>query len=445
MAASNTGHPYNAKQDSNDFPSLTAVSGTAGTADVNGTAEQIRVGANPTTGALYVQDLAGGAGTTNVQGSVQLTGGTLNLGTVTLTDAGTNVNLVTGTITTGSLTNIANLHNGTVVSPSGTITTGSLTNVAGLHSGTVNVGTFVMPTGTVTTGSLSNVAMVNAGTVVVTLGTVVGPTASGGSISSNPLQMGGTDATGTIRAVLVDANGHQQVDIQTGTLLSAGTTTGVGVVSNLTNGSVNILTGTIQSSGTTTGVGVVTSVTNLAAGTLLNSGTTTGVGVVTSVTNIVAGTLLNSGTTTGVGVVSALTNGSVNILTGTVTSVTNLVDGTIHLDHNPVRLGTPFTTYGTTGAAVWGTIIAASGAGTKQYVSSLDIVVHSGTVDVAVTNIGVGGSTGAGVLARGAFPAGGGIAREFSPVIASGTNGTLSYWLGGAGTVSIDVVYWQGV
>lgn len=214
----------------------------------------------------------------------------------------------------------------------------------------------------------------------------------------------GTNTIGNIGTVTTVSN------LVSGTLLNSGTTTGVGVVSNLTNGSINLLTGTV-----------------------------------TSVSNIVSGTLLNSGTTTGVGVVSNLTNGSVNILTGTVTSVSNVAAGTVQISKTPVQIGTAYAVFGTTGAAVWGTIIAAAGAGTKQYVSGVDISVYSGTVDVAVTNIGVGGSTGAGVLTRGQFPAGGGISKSFDPVIASGTNGTLAYWLGGAGTVVINVQYWQGV
>ena len=128
-----------------------------------------------------------------------------------------------------------------------------------------------------------------------------------------------------------------------------------------------------------------------------------------------------------------------------MTSVTNLGGGTIQVSKTPVQLGTPFVVVGTTGAAVWGTLIAASGAGTKQYVSRTSIVVVAGTVDVAVTNIGIGGSVGAGVLERGQFPPGGGITNNYDPAIPSGANGTLSYWLGGAGTVSIAINYWQGV
>jgi len=121
------------------------------------------------------------------------------------------------------------------------------------------------------------------------------------------------------------------------------------------------------------------------------------------------------------------------------------VEGTISVSSVPVQTGTAYGTLGTTGAAVWGTLIAASGAGTKQYVSGVQIIVHAGTVDCAITNIGVGGTTGAGVLARGNFIAGGGLTDRFDPVIPSGTNGTLSYWMGGAGTAWLQVRYWQGV
>ena len=224
----------------------------------------------------------------------------------------------------------------------------------------------------------------NAGTVTVTLntGTIT-------AIAAGTLNTLGT--VGTLNGIAAGDNNIGNVDVVTGTQQLLTT------LSNLTNGSVNVLTGTIQ----------------------------------------------NSGTTTGVGVVSALTNGSVNVLTGTVTSITNLAGGTVKKNETPVNIGTPYHVLGTTGVAVWGTIVAASGAGTYQYVSGVDIVVSSGTVDVAVTNIGVGGSTGAGVLARGQFTPGGGISKNFDPVQRSGTNGTLSYWLGGAGTAGIDIQYWQ--
>ena len=135
---------------------------------------------------------------------------------------------------------------------------------------------------------------------------------------------------------------------------------------------------------------------------------------------------------------------------GTIPTVANLLKGTVNAgtiqsNMTPTIIGTSTHTRGTSGAAAWGTLVAAAGAGTRQYISGVDIVVTSGTVDIAVTNIGVGGSTGAGVLARGQFTPGGGIRKAFNPVAASATNGTLAFWMGGAGTVDIVVDYWQGV
>ncbi len=152
-----------------------------------------------------------------------------------------------------------------------------------------------------------------------------------------------------------------------------------------------------------------------------------------------AGTIgINQGTQTGV---------ATDAISGTTYQIVKVDVGAIGAS-NPYQgylaLGTPLQVLGTTGVAAWGTLAAAAGAGTKQYVSRISIVVAAGTVDVAVTNIGVGGSAGAGVLERGQFVPGGGITNNYNPVIASGTNGTLAYWLGGAGTVSITVNYWQG-
>ena len=71
--------------------SIIGVQGTLGTADTGGTANTIPIGANPATGAMYVQDLSGASGTTNVL----VVGGTLNAGTVTV----------------GSISNIGQIHN----------------------------------------------------------------------------------------------------------------------------------------------------------------------------------------------------------------------------------------------------------------------------------------------------------------------------------------------
>ena len=269
-------------------PTVLGVIGTLGTADTGGTALTLSTGVNPTTGALYVQDLSGASGTTNVL----VVGGTLNAGTVTV----------------GSIGNVGQIHN----------------------AGTLAVGD----------------------------------------------------------------NNIGNVDIVTGTVTLVSTVT---TLSNLTNGSVNILTGTLQSSGTTTGVGVV----------------------------------------------SNLTNGSVNILTGTVTSVSNLAGGTAQINPVPVPTMLAFGTLGTAGGSFFATISAASGAGTRHFVSGVDVVMQSGTADVRV----LAGSAiqGTGVLAAGFFPSGGGISKPFNPAFATGTNSELIYHFVGAGTAFITVDYWKGV
>ena len=85
---------------------------------------------------------------------VEINKGTINLGTVAISNTPT-VNVATGTINVGTAT-----VSGNVGVSTGTITTGSITNVASLH------------TGTITTGSITNVAMVHAGTHVHPTGTV---------------------------------------------------------------------------------------------------------------------------------------------------------------------------------------------------------------------------------------------------------------------------------
>ena len=326
--------------DDNQVPTMMGAIGTLGTADAGGTAKSLPIGVNPATGAMYVEDLSGASGTTNVL----VVGGTLNAGTVTATavlDTGTITTIVAGTQNTlGTVGAVNNIVTGTLA------TAGTVTGV-GVVSNLTN-GSVVMTIGTLTTGSISNVAMMNAGTFVQASGTT--------------------------------------------TLVSTVTT-----VSNLTNGSVNILTGTLQSSGTTTGVGVV----------------------------------------------SNLTNGSINLLTGTVTSVTNLAAGTVQINPVPVPTVLALGTLGTAGGSFFATISAASGAGTRHFISGVDVVMQSGTADVRV----LAGTViqGTGVLAAGQFPAGGGISKGFNPAFATGTNSELTYHFVGAGSAFITVNYWRGV
>lgn len=177
MATPLTAPPYNAEYDANRNSTLIVTTGTPGTADTAGTAEVMRVGGNPTTGAMYVQDLGGGvAGTfVNIATGTQQTLGTVGVlnngtlaqvtsvsnlaagtltriegGTVTVLGVGTFVNIVTGTQQT--LGTVGVLNTGTIAAlASGTITGGTLQNIVGgtitpssatgFEGGTVAVGT----------------------------------------------------------------------------------------------------------------------------------------------------------------------------------------------------------------------------------------------------------------------------------------------------------------
>ncbi len=230
----------------------------------------------------------------------------------------------------------------------------------------------------------------------------------------------------------------------------------VGIVSNLTNGSVNILTGTIQSAGTVTGIGTIPglgsltnvgSLTNFGTGKEISNlagGTLAAVTTVTTVSNVTNGSInILTGTQQLLTTVSNLTNGSVNLLTGTVTSVSNLAGGTVQINPTPVPATLQFGTLGTAGGSFFGTLSAASGAGTKHYITGYSIVQQSGTSDVRI----LAGTSiqGTGVIVAGNFPAGGGANRTVDPAFATGTNSELIYHFVGAGTAFITVSYWKGV
>ncbi len=486
--------------DGNQVSSLVVKQGQAGTSDTAGTSLTMGVSGNPDTGAMYVQDLSGATGTTNIQGSVQVTGGTLNA--VTLTDVGTNVNIFSGTqqtlgtvgivngLNTGTVTVVGNLNAGTITAlASGTITGGTLQNlvsgtlqssgtstgvgvVSNLTNGSVNI-----LTGTVTSvgtnvgmGTLSNVGSVNTvtnvttvanltngtvrvsvgtinvGTVSVTTGTVGGAAANAAAASGNPNPVGGTDSGGTIRTILVDSTGVQR---STGSsVMTVGTLT-VGTLTNLVSGTINALAAGTVTAGTLTNL-VSGTINALAAGTI-TAGTLTNL-VSGTINALAAGTItggtlgnLNNGTLALVTTVSNLTNGSVNLLTGTVTRVSNVgtvESGTFRLDPTTIPTMLQQGTLGTAGGSFFGTLSAASGAGTKHYVQGVDIVVQSGTADVRV----LAGSSiqGTGALAAGFFPPGGGIAKNWFPHFATGTNSELIYHFVGAGTAYINVSYWKG-
>lgn len=449
------------RTDANQQFTLIGVQGTLGTADIAGTARTMTFSGDPTSGAAYVYNLApvvvGNAtgGTLNTLGTVGsitnlgsfTNGGTIkeisNLAGGTVLNTGTNVNIVTGTINSlpqisvgtipqvsvGTLPNVniasgtqqtigtvANLNNGSVNILTGTLQSSGTTTgvgvVSNLTNGSVNILTGTIQNsgaGTLTTGTLQNLV---TGTLnALAAGTLTGGTLqnlASGTVTSVAEVVKGTTTLvtrvgnlGTLElgsvALNAGVNNVGDVDVATGTVTLVSTVT---TLSNLTNGSVNILTGTIQSSGTSTGVGVV----------------------------------------------SNLTNGSVNLLTGTVTRVSNigtLESGTVKVDPTPVPATLQFGTLGTAGGSFFGTLSAPSGAGTKHYISGLDIRMNAGTADIRI----LAGSAiqGTGVLTGGAILVGGYIAKNFTPVFVTGTNSELIYHFVGAGTAFITISYWKGV
>jgi len=133
---------------------------------------------------------------------------------------------------------------------------------------------------------------------------------------------------------------------------------------------------------------------------------------------------------------------SQNVEGTVVVSGGTIYAGTFQINPVPTPTMLTFGTLGTAGGSLFGTLSSASGAGTKHYVSDVDIVINSGTVDVRV----LAGTSiqGTGVLAGGKFPAGGGIAKKIEPAFATGTNSELTYHFVGAGTAFITVNFWKG-
>ena len=125
--------------------------------------------------------------------------------------------------------------------------------------------------------------------------------------------------------------------------------------------------------------------------------------------------------------------------------LTSAFTGTLTAKYHPSPAITAIC-YGTKvagAASTWATISDLSGAGTSHVVSNVAVVVTAGTVDCYL-GFGTTASDGGGsVLARGNFPAGGGITRSFIPSIKSGTNSEICANIGGAGTVQFSAVYWE--
>jgi hypothetical protein len=143
-----------------------------------------------------------------------------------------------------------------------------------------------------------------------------------------------------------------------------------------------------------------------------------------------------------IGVTSA---GTTVISVGTIAAGTlgNLNYGTVQIDPSP-KVIVPIIqgTLGTAGGSLFGTLSAASGAGTKHYVYGLSVIGQSGTADIRI----LAGTSiqGTGVLGAGNVVPAGGYIRDFAIPFVTGTNSELTYHFVGAGSAYIVVNYWKG-
>lgn len=408
------------------------------------------------------------------QGSIQVTNGTI--GTVTGVGTLTNIGVVNnaGTLQAGTITTLPNIPGGTInILAGGTL--GILTNGTLSSAGTV--------TGVGSVSNLGSMAMLTAGTISML---------NAGTLTTIPNIPGGT--------INILAGGTLGI-LTNGTLSSSGTTTGVGSVSslgslgmlnagtinmlnagtlttipNIPGGTINILAGgtlgiltngTLSSSGTTTGVGVVTTVTNLSNGTIQNSGTTTGIGTMTNLGTLnqlipgtTANTLGKAGSVqsyasgdTGVLMLGQFNN-NFNVNAGTNGQYTPLMTdqfgelfvnvGQGVMQINPVPHFNILTT-GTAGTLGVGTLVAAPGVGTAIYVCSFSVDGDSSVLGTAEVILSFGTVvTGSGVLFRATLATLNDVANQSFPYPVNGglTNTPLTYKIqSGAGTVSWNVSY----
>lgn len=387
-------------QDLDKNYAIIGVQGTLGTADTKGTSPTMPIGVDEATGAMYVKDLSGAAGTTNVQilgGTVNRvqTVGTLELGTVTLTNpTGTTVQFNNGTVDTLRGGTLSVLENGTVDTQLQQYTNG---DVNGTPKG------FLAMWRQSGDNSVQAVADDNPIPTHVRLGTIT--KVEGGTL-------------GLVTTV---------TNLSNGTIQNSGTTTGVGVVSMLSAGTVNMINaGTLTSLGTVPGVGVVTTVSNLSNGS-----------VRMTVGTIAAGSIVVTAGTQRVGTLNTGTINTGTINTGTINAGT-INAGTVRINPNPTIHWMPF---GTTTTGTIGTLVAAPSAGSAILLNSLDISLQSGTAEVLVSYGLV--TTGNGVVTRGNFGVLGGLAKTYaSPIGGSITGSALTYnILSGSGTVSYSISY----
>lgn len=372
--------------DANQQFSIIGVAGTLGTADVKGTSPTVPIGANPVTGAMYVEStIAAGGGGTIVQSKV-------------MDGVGTALGTVDGQ---GRLhVKVANEDDGSVV--------GRVYITDGNNSNRVNV------------DSGSSMYTNNIARTLNLLGTITG---------TGQTVFAGQDASGYTSARFVIA-GTWSGNIQSKLSMDAGTY----YVANFMDaqdpnnyshdfGDSRVWYGPIQARYLQF------------TSTSWNSGTA-----------YVELQLSSDGNFAVIGKNAQIKDSNGNNLAaiGSSLAVTP-IGGTTVLAPFYTLGQVPFGTLGTTGASVFGTLAGgtSSGAGTQIFVTSISLSIPStaGSQDVSI-GFGTNGGTfhsGTGRLVRGNFPAGGGITKFFSPPVNSGTNAQLTYFQAGAGTVNVDV------
>jgi len=370
--------PYVAHIGGQDEKSLMGVVGTLGTADTGGTAQILPVGVDPTTGALFVNNI----GTSGGSSGGNPTSGTLNtLGTV-------------GTILGVGGTNVSNIvqWNGTTVSPAGTFSDGY-----------------------------------TPGTTIATGAVLFGFNGGGGGNAYDRVYLyAPNDAQNNDRALLVQADlkiwngatwdrmrGANMATNTVGTaLLAAG-------IQGQDSG------GTYHNIAVSTGGSIGTIILpNIPGGTINNVGSVVGAGTLTNV-----GSVTNIGQVYNAGTVQNILGGTVQ--TNPIPAFTQATFGS-HGTTGATVFGT--LAGGTSSGAGTEIFITSLSLTIPSTAGSQDVSIGFGT------NGGTF-HAGTGLLVRGNFPAGGGIQKTFMPAINSGTNAQVTYFQAGAGTVDVNITY----
>lgn len=292
------------------------------------------------------------------------------------------------------------------------------TITANLLTGTINVGTVTLtnPTGTTIQFNNGTIDLLKAGTITKLEGGTLGNLVSGTINAATAILNSGTINVGTFV-------------MPSGTL----TTGTIAEITNLLAGSVRIVNGTIQA-GTVGGKGA--SGAAISGNPIPVGGTDSGGTMYGFLTDTKGQMYLGGGT------IAMLNAGTISVLPNLPQGSINVTAGTFRLNPTPTQVT---SSYGTTTTGTIGTLVAAPSAGSAIFITALDVNVQSGTAEALVSfGLVTGGN---GVISRGNFVAGGGVAKTFSiPNSASITGSALTFnILSGSGTISYNVAYFVAV